>query len=69
MDELFDLPPTEPRPGTGDQAAGGRPRLQRPDRDQVELRPTHLDALLPPDHRARAVWDFVQGLDSERRVP
>ncbi|MFN8519802.1 MAG: IS1182 family transposase [Chloroflexota bacterium] len=43
--------------------ARGRPRLQRPDRDQVELRPTHLDALLPPDHRARAAWDFVQGLD------
>lgn len=57
---LFDIPaePAESRPeGTG------RPRLQRPDRDQVELRPTHLDGLLPPDHRARLVWDFVEGLD------
>lgn len=41
----------------------GRPRLQRPDRDQVELRATHLDGLLAPDHRARLVWDFVAGLD------
>lgn len=23
----------------------------------------HLDALLAPDHRARAVWEFVEGLD------
>lgn len=29
----------------------------------MELRPTHLDGLLPPDHRARLVWDFVEGLD------
>jgi transposase len=62
MDEtLFDLPASEPgsRPAEGP----GRPRLQRPDRDQVELRPTHLDGLLPPDHRARLVWAFVEGLD------
>jgi transposase len=62
MDELFDLPRTEARPEAGEPARG-RPRLQRPDRGQVELRPTHLDALLPPDHRARAVWEFVEGLD------
>ena len=37
--------------------------MQRPDRDQVELRPTHLDALLPGDHRARLVWDLVGELD------
>lgn len=44
-------------------APRGRPRMQRPDRDQVELRPTHLDALLPADHRARLVWDLVGELD------
>lgn len=63
MDELFDLPPGVTPPDTDDAPVRGRPRLQRPHRDQVELRPTHLDALLPPDHRARAVWDFVEGLD------
>ena len=41
----------------------GAPRVQRPDRHQILLRPTHLDALLAEDHRARIVWDFVMGLD------
>jgi transposase len=60
-DTLFDLPAeAKARPI---DASRGRPRMQHPDRDQVELRPTHLDALLPPDHRARLVWDFVSGLD------
>lgn len=58
---LFDLP-VEPNTRSV-ELPRGRPRLQRPDRDQVELRPTHLDALLPADHRARLVWDFVMALD------
>ena len=63
MDELFDLPPVAALPEPGATSGRARPRLQRPDREQVELRPTHLDALLPPDHRARVVWEFVEGLD------
>ena len=39
------------------------PRVLRPNRAQRELRPTDLESLLPPDHRARSVWDFVCGLD------
>jgi transposase len=39
------------------------PRVLRPNRAQFELRPTDLESLLPEDHRARAVWDFVSGLD------
>jgi transposase len=39
------------------------PRLQRPNREQVELRPVDLEGLLPADHRARIVWEFVEGLD------
>ena len=62
MDEtLFDLPPTEAN--RSQPEGSGRPRLQRPRRDQVELRPTDLESLLPPDHRARLVWAFVEGLD------
>jgi len=61
MDELFDLPPTEP---TMKQAEGrGRPRLQRPQRDQITLRPSDLESLLPADRRARLVWAFVERLD------
>jgi transposase len=61
MDELFDLPPTEPNPIRPE--GRGRPRLQRPQRDQITLRPTDLESLLPADHRARLVWAFVEGLD------
>ena len=62
MDELFDLPAPDDDL-TGTEGPAGRPRLQRPDRDQVQLRATHLDALLPADHRARLVWGYVEGLD------
>jgi len=41
----------------------GTPRVLRPNRAQLELRPTDLESLLPEDHRARAVWEFVCGLD------
>lgn len=60
-DTLFGVPPAPPatRPGS----ARGRPRVQRPDRNQVELRPVDLEGLLPADHRARLVWAFVEQLD------
>ena len=60
-DTLFSLPPTEPPESEG--LAPGTPRLQRPNRGQVELRSVDLDGLLPADHRARLVWAFVEGLD------
>jgi len=61
MDELFDLPPTESGPSEPEGRA--RPRLQLPNRGQLELRSVDLDGLLPADHRARLVWAFVEGLD------
>ena len=39
------------------------PRVLRPNRAQLELRPSDLESLLPEDHRARAIWEFVEGLD------
>jgi transposase len=59
-DTLFPLPPL------GDVPADSRPaepRVLRPNRTQLELRPADLDGLLPADHRARVVWDFVAGSD------
>jgi len=41
----------------------GAPRLVRPNREQVELRAVDLEGLLPADHPARAVWEFVESLD------
>ena len=61
-DTLFELPPAEP-PHGAEESAPGRPRLQRPNRGQLELRSVDLEGLLPADHRARLVWTFVEGLD------
>jgi transposase len=53
------LPETE----TLDSNAPGAPRLREPVRDQIELRPVDLDALIAPEHPARVIWDYVQQLD------
>jgi len=39
------------------------PRVLRPNRTQLELRPVDLEGLLPAGHRARIVWEFVEGVD------
>ncbi len=41
----------------------GQPRLRTANREQVVFRAAALDDLLPPDHPARTVWDYVEGLD------
>jgi transposase len=61
MDELFDLPAAASIPER--EVRRGAPRVQRPNRAQLELRTVDLDGLLPSDHRARLVWEFVEGLD------
>ncbi|HQT95926.1 MAG TPA: IS1182 family transposase [Thermoanaerobaculaceae bacterium] len=58
---MFPLPPrVEP---AHPESRGGRPRVVAPNRGQVELRSVDLDGTLPADHRARAVWEYVEGLD------
>jgi transposase len=39
------------------------PRLRRPDRQQMLMRPCSLDELLPDDHDARLVWNLVETWD------
>jgi transposase len=58
--ELFEGLPAQPAPV---RAAGGRPRLRRAERGQVELRALSLDQLIAPEHRVRQVWAFAEGLD------
>jgi hypothetical protein len=50
-------------PACRSEKPAGRARYQEAMRNQIELRACDLDALLPPDHKARLVWGFVQGLD------
>jgi len=44
-------------------AGAGTPRVKRPQRDQVEFRACCWNDLLPEDHQARIVWDYVKSLD------
>jgi len=60
-DTLF---PLTPRPEA--DSAGGEPRYETANRTQVELQPCDLESLLPPEHAARLVWRFVEGLDLQR---
>lgn len=39
------------------------PRVQSPNRKQVELRSFDLDSTLSEDHRARGIWEAVEQLD------
>lgn len=41
----------------------GRKSVRMPNRQQVELKVGSLDNLLPADHRARYIWDYVVSLD------
>ena len=59
-DSLFPSPPPSAPPTPPPPTA---PRLLRPNRQQLELRPADLDGLLPAEHRARVVWHFVEGLE------
>lgn len=41
----------------------GIARVQKPNRKQLELRPSDLESLLPEGHRARMVWGYVERQD------
>lgn len=61
-DELFGELPEQAKPPT-EASAVGAPRLREPVRDQVALRAVDIDSLIGREHRARAIWDYVEGLD------
>jgi transposase len=49
------------------EGAGEAPaRVLMPNRLQMELRPSNLEGLLAPGHRARIVWGFVERQDLSR---
>lgn len=56
-------PVSQGAPGPGAPDAARRLRLRRPNRDQVAPVPAYLDALLPPDHLARLLWEAIEHLD------
>lgn len=48
------------------RAAAGAPRVQQPNRRQIELRASDLESLLPAEHRARLVWGYVERQNLDR---
>lgn len=45
---------------------GQKPRFQRIDREQLFWRMVDVERLIPEDHAARAIWEFVGKLDLSR---
>jgi transposase len=37
--------------------------MNSPDRSQIDPNPKKIDDLIPPDHKARLIWELVLGLD------
>jgi transposase len=61
---LFDRGPRqEAKPAEALPPRIGPKRLRRPVRNQVEFQECSLDELLPEEHEARIVWDYVCSLD------
>lgn len=59
---LFLLPEVPPHESAA-WPPEARARVQRVNRHQMEMRTVALDALLPEDHQARLVWEYVEGMD------
>lgn len=57
--ELFDALPEQ----QGPRRPAGNPRLNEPQRDQVELRAMDIDSLIGQDHPARLFWAYVEQVD------
>jgi transposase len=60
---LFPIPGPEAEAEPEPAVVKGKPRLVQPNRAQVELRAVDLESLLPAEHPARAVWEFIESLD------
>ena len=57
---LFDRTPFQPDPiGQPEPTSAGIPRLRTAERKQFVISTRALDELLPPDHTARLLWDYV----------
>jgi transposase len=59
---LFELPATQ-EPGPGLPTRPEAARVLRPVRQQLQWVPRDLEAAVPEDHPARAIWNLLENLD------
>jgi transposase len=59
-DELFANLPVQEGERVNDP---GQPRMREPIRDQIELRPVDLEALVAAENPVRVIWAYVEKLD------
>jgi transposase len=60
---LFELPDEPEAEQARVPLGSGTPRLRCANRSQIVFRASALDDLLPEDHPARLIWQYVEGLD------
>jgi transposase len=58
---LIDIPEEKKLQKT--EKGKGQPRIQRANRQQIEMRMAALDSLVPEDHKVRIVWEMAQEYD------
>ena len=46
-----------------DASTEAAPRMKSPDRTRIDPNPKKIDDLIPPDHKARVVWELTRQLD------
>jgi len=61
QNKLMDVPEEKRQPET--IKGKGQPRIQRANRQQIEMRMAALDSLVPGDHKVRIVWEMAQEYD------
>jgi len=64
--EIPEQPAPAPLPPVVGTAPAAKPKLKPIDREQGLLRIVIVDELVPPDHKARAIWDLTGQLDLSR---
>lgn len=60
-ESLFDPTQLPKKPPTPERS--GTVRIERPERNQIEMRIEALDDRIPWDHPVRTIWEFVERLD------